>query len=143
MGAFSGSYDDAYAVAIRGNDIYVAGSTRGPVDKAVVAAYSTSTIAGLSPAITSLQAKEKGLTPVLTVKAMPNPFTTNFTLLLQSVNKSPATISITNAGGQLMERKTNVAANSLLQFGANYKPGIYYVEVVQGNEKAMVKLIKQ
>jgi uncharacterized membrane protein len=42
-----------------------------------------------------------------------------------------------------MERKTNVAANSLLQFGANYKPGIYYVEVVQGNEKAMVKLIKQ
>ena len=74
---------------------------------------------------------------------MPNPFTTNFTLLLHSAYNSPATISITNAGGQLMERKTNVAANILLQFGANYKPGIYYVKVVQGTEKAMVKLIKQ
>jgi uncharacterized delta-60 repeat protein len=140
---FSLGFDYAYATAIRGNELYVAGSTRWPVERSVLAAYSLGTTAPVSPAITSVTAKEQEVTPVLTVKAMPNPFTSSFTLLLQSVNNSPATISITNAAGQVIERKTNIAANSILQLGANYKPGIYYVEIVQGTEKAVVKLLKQ
>jgi uncharacterized delta-60 repeat protein len=140
---FLGAYDVAYAATIRGNDLYVAGSTRGPVDKGVVAAYTLGTIAPVSPAITRVTDKEQMSTSVLMVKAIPNPFITDFTLLLQSVNNSPATISITNAAGQVIERKSNIAANSILQLGANYKPGIYYVEIVQGTEKAVVKLLKQ
>jgi uncharacterized delta-60 repeat protein len=140
---FSLGYDYAYATAIRGNELYVAGSTRWPVERSVLAAYSLGTTAPVSPAITSVTAKEQEVTPVLTVKAMPNPFTSSFTLLLQSANKTQATISITNAAGQVIEKKTNIAANSILQLGANYKPGIYYIEIVQGTEKAVVKMLKQ
>ena len=52
-------------------------------------------------------------------------------------------VSITDAAGRLIEMKTHVNANSSLQLGYNYPPGIYFAQIVQGNKKEVVKLVKQ
>jgi hypothetical protein len=43
---------------------------------------------------------------------------------------------------RLIETKRGIGANATLSFGNNYLPGTYYLEVIQGNEKATIKLTK-
>ena len=43
----------------------------------------------------------------------------------------------------MIERKAGVAANGTLTLGDNYRPGIYYAEVVQQNQRVVVKLVKE
>ena len=141
--SFSGGYDDAFGAAIGGTTLYVAGSTRGPVDKCIVAAYTLGTVLGAPPIVTNPPPKGPGLHSALTVKVQPNPTNTVFTLLIQSPNASPASIRISNGSGQVIEAATNIPSNGKLQFGSNYQPGIYYFEVVQGTDKVVVKVVKQ
>ena len=37
----------------------------------------------------------------------------------------------------------DVPANSTLQVGGKYRPGIYLVEIMQGKEKQVLKLMKE
>jgi uncharacterized delta-60 repeat protein len=79
----------------------------------------------------------------LSVKVFPNPASGYFTLQLQSGNSAPAALRVTDILGRVVEAKAGVAANSTLQLGTNYRPGVYYVEVVQGSDKRIVKLVKE
>jgi len=54
-----------------------------------------------------------------------------------------ATMKISDAMSRLVKMKTGVAPNSLLQIGHNYKPGVYYAEIIQGTSKSVVTLVKQ
>jgi hypothetical protein len=63
--------------------------------------------------------------------------------MLQSVSNGTASIRVSDASGRLIETKVNIAVNGTFQLGNNYHSGVYYVEIVQGREKAVVKLIKQ
>jgi hypothetical protein len=45
--------------------------------------------------------------------------------------------------GKLIEARTNVALNSSIQLGYSYYPGVYFVQIIQGDKKAVVKLVKQ
>lgn len=45
--------------------------------------------------------------------------------------------------GRMVETKLGVAPNTTLELGANYKAGIYYLQMVQGNRKRTIKLLKQ
>jgi len=45
--------------------------------------------------------------------------------------------------GRVVETKNNVAANGTYTIGHRYRPGMYYVEVLQGKQKTTTKLIKQ
>lgn len=94
---------------------------------------------------------KKGLAPIkeqgknvqkLNVKVVPNPTESYFNLNLQSTSDRSVTIKIMDALGKLMETRNNVSANGILKVAHNYRPGIYYVEVVQENEKKVVKLVK-
>jgi hypothetical protein len=79
----------------------------------------------------------------LSANVYPNPTTHTFTLALQSFSSAPLTLSVRDASGRLIERKAGLSANTTLQLGLNYRPGVYYAELVQGNEKVVVKLLKQ
>jgi uncharacterized delta-60 repeat protein len=142
-----GGNDYAAAVVIRNNRIYVAGSsTKFVSTRGIVAAYQTGTTTLAAPLITNV-APLKAPQPLiqqLTVNVLPNPSTQYFTLKLQSSGStSIVTISITDAAGRLIEMKTNVNVNSSLQLGHNYPRGIYFAQIVKGNKKEVVKLIKQ
>ncbi|MGX5818888.1 family 10 glycosylhydrolase [Chitinophaga lutea] len=78
----------------------------------------------------------------LIVTALPNPTFTQFTLLVKSATTAPISIRVYNNAGQVIETRDNVTPNSTLQLGAGYIGGIYYVEIIQGNQRQILKLIK-
>jgi flagellar hook assembly protein FlgD len=80
---------------------------------------------------------------MLNIKAMPNPSTIQFKLVTESSSSEPCVIRIIDNYGRVIETKNNVAANGSFTIGQNFRPGLYYVEVLQGKKKATVKLIKQ
>ncbi|MDO8996438.1 MAG: putative Ig domain-containing protein [Sediminibacterium sp.] len=78
----------------------------------------------------------------LKVTVMPNPSTTYFTLKLVSQSNLPVNIKVVDAAGRLVEGRAKQPANSTLQFGHNYAIGNYYAELMQGNQRKVVQLIK-
>ncbi len=87
--------------------------------------------------------KEKGLTVnSLQAKAFPNPSVNYFTFQLQSSSNQQVQLRIVDAAGRLVETKQGQSTNTTFTFGHKYKPGIYYVEVVQGNDRKTIKVIK-
>jgi N-acetylneuraminic acid mutarotase len=78
----------------------------------------------------------------LNVKAAPNPFTHQFTIWVNSSNKGMVMLRVVNTVGQVLELR-RVAPNSAVLLGAQYRPGTYVVEVLQGDQRQTVKLIKQ
>jgi hypothetical protein len=50
---------------------------------------------------------------------------------------------VVNALGILIEQTDNVSAGENLTFGGRYKPGIYFVEIINGNERKQLRILKQ
>ena len=84
----------------------------------------------------------EGMIERLTVKAMSNPAPAYFTLITKSNTSQPLQIKVFNALGKVMAVRNNVPATATVQLVQNYRPGIYYAEVVQGKERVILKLIK-
>jgi N-acetylneuraminic acid mutarotase len=78
----------------------------------------------------------------LSVHALPNPTSKYFTLNVRSNSKESITVRVVNITGQVIESRT-VASNITLQVGSDYKPGSYFVQVVQGNDRKTLHLVKQ
>jgi hypothetical protein len=83
------------------------------------------------------------VTGALKVVATPNPTTTYFTLKTVSSSDKPLTLKVVDALGRVVETKVNFAANGTIQIGSKLPAGIYFVEVMQGEQKERLKLIKQ
>ena len=79
----------------------------------------------------------------LKVTVLPNPSQHLFTLQVQSNSNQPISVRVTNAVGKLMEVRTNTGVKGTVQLGSSYTPGIYFAEVLQGNSRTVVKLVKQ
>ncbi len=78
-----------------------------------------------------------------TVQVIGNPSTSYFILKLQSRSSSlPVQIRVMDAAGRMVEAKANNNANSTVQVGHNFQPGIYYAEVQQGSSRKVVQLMK-
>jgi hypothetical protein len=76
------------------------------------------------------------------VIASPNPSSGSFNLNLKSTNNKPFSIIVTDVLGRTIESRFAVVSNSNLQFGNNYRQGIYYVKIIQGDKKQIIKLLK-
>jgi hypothetical protein len=76
------------------------------------------------------------------VVAVPNPSNQYFTLMLRTANVAPYSIRVMDALGRLVDRKENIAPYINLAIGQNWRPGIYYAEVIQGFKRAVIKLVK-
>ncbi len=79
----------------------------------------------------------------LQVRAFPNPSQHQFTLVVKGRNHEPVSIRVMDVTGRVVEERKAVLANGTLTLGAFYRPGLYLAEVVQGNEKVILKLTKE
>ena len=79
----------------------------------------------------------------LSVKVMPNPTSYYFTLGLKSLSNEKIKVAITDITGRIIEEKTDIPANSTIQLGDQYHPGVYIAAFQQGNDKVTIRLIKE
>lgn len=77
------------------------------------------------------------------VTVMPNPSTTYFTLKFESKDqKTPMSLRVMDASGRAIDSKQQIDPSSTIQIGHNYPSGTFYTEVIQGNRRKVVQLIK-
>jgi hypothetical protein len=79
----------------------------------------------------------------LQMMALPNPSRNYFTLSLKGSRTEQANLRIIDVWGRVVEVRKGIAANGTLKIGDNYRPGTYIAELIQGNERVRVMLIKQ
>ena len=104
---------------------------------------TTSAMSELADGRQKLKEMEAGVEKdALTVEVSPNPSASLFTLRIQSRDKTPVTIRISDVSGKFIMMRQGVASNSAIQLGNELKNGIYFAEVTQGKVKKVVKLIK-
>ena len=78
------------------------------------------------------------------VKALPNPSSTSFTLQLSKGNsKERISIRVMDISGRVIETRDGVAPTTVLQLGSIYHPGTYLVHLQQGAKRTSLKLVKQ
>jgi uncharacterized delta-60 repeat protein len=96
-----------------------------------------------APLITARSAAgtEQRPSAALTAKAFPNAFTQEINLQWSGSDK-PVTITITDAMGRLIEKRTGLAPGGTIRTGSHFPQGVYFAEIVQGTEKIMLKLVK-
>ena len=82
------------------------------------------------------------ITNKLQAAVMPNPTSGYFTVRIRSLSDAPITMKVFNSLGMVMEQRNNLLARSQVYFGERYSSGLYLMEVTQGTEKIIFKLIK-
>lgn len=87
--------------------------------------------------------KQEKAVQAFMVKAFPNPSPSAFTLLFSSGSEKSLQLNVIDALGRTIEKRINLSPNGRLVIGKNFRPGIYFVEVIQGQEKMVIKLVKQ
>ncbi len=78
----------------------------------------------------------------LKVTVMPNPSTTYFTLKIESKYNTPVDIRVMDGRGRVIDSRSKLGANSTVQIGTNYSSGTYYAELIQGEKRRVVPLVK-
>ena len=51
-------------------------------------------------------------------------------------------MQVYDQAGKLIERRENLTPGSIVKFGEKYRPGVYYVRVMQGNKHSEVQVVK-
>jgi hypothetical protein len=140
----AGTQTQTITVAIKNDNISEPNETftvvlSKPVNAAIGNATGTVTI--VNGGITSV-VDAATLIQELVVKVNPNPSANRFRLYSQSGDKKPLNIRVFDNLGRIVEVRSNVAPNSTIYFGERFRAGIYYVEVIQGDVRRHIKLIK-
>jgi len=76
------------------------------------------------------------------VKVLPNPSATNFRILVETYSKSLVQIRLLDAAGRVLGVYSNVSPHSIITVGDKFIKGIYFAEVILGNQHKVVKLVK-
>ncbi|WP_207492024.1 SdrD B-like domain-containing protein [Aridibaculum aurantiacum] len=77
----------------------------------------------------------------LAVKVLNNPTRTAFQLQVLTIAPGAASLRVIDMAGRKIQ-ELNVVPNKIISIGNAYKKGTYFVEVVQGEERKVLKLIK-
>jgi hypothetical protein len=76
--------------------------------------------------------------------AFPNPATSSFNVKLEStVTADRIQLRVMDINGRTIEVRNNLNAGQTLRLGGDYRPGIYIIEMIQGNNRKQLKLMKQ
>lgn len=78
---------------------------------------------------------------VFELKIFPNPSNADFTLKILSADDSQVWVNVYNLNGKRLYSSKG-SKNDLYQFGNNFLPGIYFVNVIQGKKIKTAKIIK-
>lgn len=79
----------------------------------------------------------------LSVTVLPNPSTDRFRIVIGYGNGQPVNIVVTDVNGRIQEMKTKLLPGGQITLGEAYKPGLYFMQLVQGRIHKVIKLIKQ
>jgi hypothetical protein len=80
---------------------------------------------------------------LLDVALAPNPAIAQTNLTVNaSPGKGNVRIVVTDLFGRAIETKEIPAGQNIIQLGAGYKPGVYIIEVSQGQDKKTTRFIK-
>ncbi|MFT3911998.1 MAG: T9SS type A sorting domain-containing protein [Ferruginibacter sp.] len=94
------------------------------------------------PATSESKVEEKEVNG-LDVAVMPNPTYNTFKLIVTSNDNKTATyLRITDMSGKLLEMRQGIVPGQAITLGNNYMKGIYIGEIIQGNNRKIIKLIK-
>jgi hypothetical protein len=74
--------------------------------------------------------------------AYPNPFRKQLTLQLKSMSAEPVNIRVMDAAGRVLQTVNQLAPTGNLVVGDQLRPGVYFLEGYQGNQKILLRLIK-
>ncbi len=76
------------------------------------------------------------------VKVFPNPVSDQFTLRVESVLNSKYIFKLNDISGRELENHNNIPVNENFTFGKNLTPGFYFAEIIFGNIRKIVPLVK-
>jgi hypothetical protein len=79
---------------------------------------------------------------ILVVKALPNPAPNQFHVITASTSSQPISFKVTDVTGKVIETRSNLPANGMFYIGSNYAPGMYFLQVIQGRQSEVLKLVK-
>ncbi len=75
-------------------------------------------------------------------RVTPNPSSNSFSLFVTSVDKSPVIIRVTDISGRSIGSLQKVSPNSFVKLGEAWSTGTYFAEIIQGDQKKIIKMIK-
>ena len=79
----------------------------------------------------------------LEISVHPNPTSSNYTILVNAANKKDRImLQVFDVHGRMVEVRNNINAGSAFRLGDMYRPGSYFIRVMQGKEHKEMKLIK-
>jgi hypothetical protein len=78
----------------------------------------------------------------LKIASYPNPSSSFFTLVPSGSKNERMNVKVTDVIGRIIEVRSNLAASNRFTIGQKYSRGIYFIEITQGTEKVIMKLIK-
>jgi hypothetical protein len=78
----------------------------------------------------------------LNIAVIPNPTSSSFNVLINGRRKGPVTVKVIDISGRVVERHEKIAPNGSFRLGQRLAAGSYFIEVVQDDQKQIVRVIK-
>jgi hypothetical protein len=85
---------------------------------------------------------DKGNNTTFDVVVSPNPSTSDFKLQISSAKHEPVNIKIFDVTGAVQSEIKGNYSGSEIRVGGQLKSGTYFAEIIKGNEKKLLRLIK-
>ena len=76
------------------------------------------------------------------VQVYPNPSQSAFKVIVNTAGKDKITLTVSDVMGKIVYQTTQSDSRNI-SFGDNLKPGIYFAELVEGDKRRIIKLIKE
>ncbi|MBS1741594.1 MAG: SGNH/GDSL hydrolase family protein [Bacteroidetes bacterium] len=79
----------------------------------------------------------------LDVKVLPNPSYSDFKVIVLSNDKTtPVTLRLADISSKMIEVRKGIVPGQTISVGSSYMKGIYVAELIQGDKRKVIKLIK-
>jgi hypothetical protein len=122
-------------VPISGGNIQVNSST--------ATTTSTTQTVTLNQAVQMSEVVQEAADTKFGLSAFPNPSRNQFSVHLESSDRnSRITLRVFDISGRTVGVIPNLMPGQTIQLGNEYRPGIYFVEMIQGKNRTQVKLLK-
>ena len=127
---------------------YYGGDSRYENKAASIDPYTVTSVAppivqsGRSSQLTEAKAEKE--IQVFGLRVFPNPSSNHFNVQVSSDRTTERIqLRVLDMAGRVIEVFNNVSEGSTLMIGKNYRPGVYVVEMIQGDRRRQVKLVKR
>jgi hypothetical protein len=100
---------------------------------------TTATTAANTRQIVATEAEAR----IFDLKAFPNPTTSEYTVQMSSSNRTEKVqVRVMDLNGRVVQLFNSLQANQTIKLGANYRPGVYVIQMIQGKEHKELKVVK-